>query len=148
MNKIDNLSLPLKHLAKLSNKQDSKSPTVFFLHGFGSNMQDLFALSDFFPSDWTCISLEAAVPTGFGGWAWAELDYNNIRQLPKPEQIYTHRTKIIQSIKISIQSLRLDSSKIFLMGFSQGASMSLFCGLTRPTMFHGIASLCGYIPNN
>ena len=67
MKKIDNLSLPLKHLVKLPNKQGSESPTIFFLHGFGSNMQDLFALSDFFPSDWTCISLEAAVPTGFGG---------------------------------------------------------------------------------
>ena len=148
MNKVDNISLPLKNLVKLPYKQHPKSATVFFLHGFGSNMHDLFALSDFFPIEWTCISLEATVPTGFGGWAWTELDYNNIMELPKPEQIYMHRTKIIQSIKISIQSLGLDSSQIFLVGFSQGASMALFCGLTRPAMFHGIASLCGFLPNN
>ena len=148
MSKTNNISLPLKHLLKLPDKQHRKSAAVFFLHGFGSNMHDLFTLSDFFPSDWTCISLEANIPTNFGGWAWAELDYNNIIQLPKPEQIYMHRTKIIQSIKISIQSLGLKSSNIFLVGFSQGASMSLFCGLTRPAMFHGIASLCGFLPNN
>ena len=111
-------------------------------------MDDLFTLGNYFPSNWTCISLEATVSTGFGGWAWAELDFNNMLELPKPEQIYKHRTKIIQSIKISIQKLKLDSSQIYLVGFSQGASMSLFCGLTRPEIFHGIASLCGYIELN
>ena len=148
MKDINKVSLPLRHQIQLPKKQKLKSPAVFFLHGFGSNMHDLFSLSNYFPSDWTCISLEATVPAGFGGWAWAELDYNNILELPKPEQIYKHRTKIIQSIKISVQKLKLDSSQIYLVGFSQGASMSLFCGLTRPEMFHGIASLCGYIEMN
>ena len=111
-------------------------------------MYDLFALRDYFPSDWVCISLEATLPTGFGGWAWAELDYNNILKLPKPEQIYEHRNKIVESINISIQKLQLDISQIYLVGFSQGASMSLFCGLTRPEIFQGIASLSGYIDVN
>ena len=148
MKDIINISLPLRHQIRLPRIQKLKSPAVFFLHGFGSNMHDLFALGTYFPGEWTCISLEATVSIGFGGWAWAELDYNNMLELPKPEQIYKHRTKIIQSIKISIQKLKLDSSQIYLVGFSQGASMSLFCGLTRPEMFHGIASLCGYIELN
>ena len=148
MKNTNNISLPLRHQIQLPRIQQLKSPAVFFLHGFGSNMDDLFTLGNYFPSNWTCISLEATVSIGFGGWAWAELDFNNMLELPKPEQIYKHRTKIIQSIKISIQKLKLDSSKIYLVGFSQGASMSLFCGLTRPEMFHGIASLCGYIELN
>ena len=148
MKDINNISLPLRHQIRLPRIQKLKSPAVFFLHGFGSNMHDLFALGTYFPGDWTCISLEATVSIGFGGWAWAELDFNNMLELPKPEQIYKHRTKIIQSIKISIQKLKLDSSQIYLVGFSQGASMSLFCGLTQPEMFHGIASLCGYIELN
>ena len=145
MKDINSVSLPLRNQIQLPRIQKLKSPAVFFLHGFGSNMHDLFSLRNYFPSDWTCISLEATVPTGFDGWAWAELDYNNMLELPKPEQIYKHRTKIIQSIKISVKKLKLDSSQIYLVGFSQGASMSLFCGLTRPEMFHGIVSLCGYI---
>ncbi|MCS5654167.1 MAG: alpha/beta hydrolase-fold protein [Candidatus Marinimicrobia bacterium] len=148
MKNTNNISLPLRHQIQLPRIQQLKSPAVFFLHGFGSNMDDLFTLGNYFPSNWTCISLEATVSIGFGGWAWAELDFNNMLELPKPEQIYKHRTKIIQSIKISIQKLKLDSSQIYLVGFSQGASMSLFCGLTRPEMFHGIASLCGYIELN
>ncbi len=148
MKDINSVSLPLRNQIQLPRIQKLKSPAVFFLHGFGSNMHDLFSLRNYFPSDWTCISLEATVPTGFDGWAWAELDYNNMLELPKPEQIYKHRTKIIQSIKLSVKKLKLDSSQIYLIGFSQGASMSLFCGLTRPEMFHGIVSLCGYIEMN
>ena len=148
MKDINSVSLPLRNQIQLPRIQKLKSPAVFFLHGFGSNMHDLFSLRNYFSSDWTYISLEATVPTGFDGWAWAELDYNNMLELPKPEQIYKHRTKIIQSIKISVKKLKLDSSQIYLVGFSQGASMSLFCGLTRPEMFHGIVSLCGYIEMN
>ena len=42
------LDLPLKNLFKPSEVKDQNSPSVFFLHGFGSNMEDLFGLSPFF----------------------------------------------------------------------------------------------------
>ena len=62
------------------------SPALVLLHGYGSNMLDLFALNQFFSENWTIISLQGPVPTAFGGFAWAELDFTNLRELPLPQQ--------------------------------------------------------------
>mgnify|MGYP005698951631 FL=1 len=50
------LDIPLKNLVRKSESKDSPSKAIFFLHGFGSNMHDLFGLSPVFDKDWTCIS--------------------------------------------------------------------------------------------
>ena len=148
MTNITNIPLPLKNMIRSSNIHATKSQAVFFLHGFGSNMHDLFSLSPYFPSDWTCISLEGTIPISVGGWAWAEIDFSNMMVLPKPEQLLEHRTKILHCIEICTEELGLEPKRIYLVGFSQGASISIFCGLTHPELFHGIVSLCGVIRPN
>ena len=89
------LDLPLNNLVRKSESKDSPSKAIFFLHGFGSNMQDLFGLSPVFDKDWTCISLQASIPVQYNGWAWAELDFENIGKLPKPEQMENHQIQVI-----------------------------------------------------
>ena len=138
------ITIPLSYKIRVPEKITKNTASIFFLHGYGSNMNDLFSLNQFFPEDWTIVSLQAPFGTGFGGWAWAELDFNNLRELPKPEQRLSSRNKIISSISTIINELHLDQSKVHLIGFSQGASFTLFCGVTYPKMFHGLGALCGY----
>ena len=92
------LDLPLSNLVRKSENTDSPSRAIFFLHGFGSNMQDLFGLSPVFDKDWTCISLQASIPVQYNGWAWAELDFTNLRELPLPQQKVESIEKIHESI--------------------------------------------------
>ena len=141
----DTLDLPLKYKIRIPENKKNNAPSIFFLHGYGSNMNDLFALNQFFSDDWACISLQGPIPTGFGGWSWAEIDYNNIKELPKPEQRISSRDDIIGSIKMCIDSLDLDPAKVHLAGFSQGAAFTLFCGLTNPKLFNGLGALCGFL---
>ena len=138
------IKIPLNYKIRVPEQKANNIPSIFFLHGYGSNMNDLFSLSQFFPDEWVCISLQAPLPTGFGGWAWAEIDYNNLKDLPKPEQRYSSRESIITSISTCISELDLDPSRAHLIGFSQGAAFTLYCGLTNPKMFHGLAALCGF----
>ena len=142
------LDLPLKNLFKQSENNDQNNPSVFFLHGFGSNMEDLFGLSPFFPKNWNCISLQATIPLQFNGWAWAEIDFENILKVQNPAQIIHHKEKIVESIDLSIQELNLDPNQIFILGFSQGAALSLYTGLTDPKKYKGIIALSGCISIN
>ena len=137
------LNLPLKNLFKPSEIKDQNSPSIFFLHGFGSNMEDLFGLSPYFPKYWNCISLQATIPLQFNGWAWAEIDFENILKVQNPGQIKHHKEKISESIDLSIKELNLDPTKIFILGFSQGAALSLYTGLTDPKKYKGIIALSG-----
>ena len=144
MSEMHSLDLPLKNIVR---KGDSKGPSIFFLHGFGSNMQDLFGLAPFFPDNWTCVSLQGSIPIYYGGWAWAELDPNNIGTLPKPEQISKHQKQINDSINKCIEKLGLYPKKINLLGFSQGGSLSIYCSLVDPDKFNSVTSLCGFFPS-
>ena len=91
MNEPTQLDLPLNNIIKKSEDGSDTSPSIFFLHGFGSNMQDLFGLAQIFGKGWNCISLQATIQVQYNGWAWADLDYTNIGKLPKPEQMIIHQ---------------------------------------------------------
>ena len=140
------LELSLSNLVRKSENTNSSSKAVFFLHGFGSNMQDLFGLCPFFDKSWTCISLQASIPVQYNGWAWAELDFDNIGHLPKPEQMIKHQENVVESIRKSINHLDLDSKRINLLGFSQGASLSLYTGLLNTSLFNSVVALSGFFP--
>ena len=145
---ITQLDLPLKNLVYKSKNNHKENPTIFLLHGFGSNMQDLFGLTPFFGENWNCISLQASIKIQYDGWGWAELDPMNIRKLPKPEQITSHHGMISKSIEQTVGELELDKEKINLLGFSQGASLSIYCGLKSPETFKTVVALCGYVPED
>jgi len=140
------LDLPLSNLVRKSENTDSPSKAIFFLHGFGSNMQDLFGLSPVFDKDWTCISLQASIPVQYNGWAWAELDFENIGKLPKPEQMKNHQIQVIDSINKCIKDLHLNAKRVNLLGFSQGASLAIYSGLLNPTRFNSVVALSGFFP--
>ena len=74
-------------------------------------MQDLFGLSPFFDKSWTCISLQASIPVQYNGWAWAELDFENIGNLPKPEQMINHQKKCCRIYKKIYPEIRFRSKE-------------------------------------
>tara|TARA_Y100000591_G_scaffold224954_1_gene196095 strand:- start:2492 stop:3157 length:666 start_codon:yes stop_codon:yes gene_type:complete len=148
MNELTQLDLPLNNIIKKPEDESDDSPSIFFLHGFGSNMQDLFGLVQIFGKDWNCISLQATIQVQYNGWAWADLDFTNIGKLPKPEQMINHQKKVIGSIKKSIDLLNLNPNKINLLGFSQGASLSIYCGLKDFELFNSVVALCGFFPSD
>ena len=145
MSNVTKLELPLDNLIRKS-ENNTPSQSIFFLHGFGSNMQDLFGLSSLFNQNWTCVSLQASIPVQYNGWAWAELDFQNIGKLPKPEQMKIHQEKVFVSIEQCIKKLDLDPKRINLLGFSQGASLSIYSGLKNPNTFNSVVALSGFFP--
>ena len=44
--------------------------------------------------------------------------------------------------------MNLDRNSVNLLGFSQGASLSIYCGLNSPEKFNTITALCGYVPED
>ena len=142
MNKTQ-IKTPLNYKIRKAVKPKN-SPALILLHGYGSNMLDLFALNQFFSENWTIISLQAPIPTAFGGFAWAELNFTNLQELPLPQQKIDSIEKIHESISIFSKNLALDKNNIFTLGFSQGADLALSTSFKFPNIFKGIIALCGY----
>jgi len=59
-----------------------------------------------------------------------------------------HYDKVIESIDRAVDILELDPTSINLLGFSQGASLSIYCGLNSPEKFKTVTALCGYVPED
>lgn len=121
-----------------------KPPVVFMLHGYGSNEGDLFGLADKLDKRLMVISLRAPRITNNGGYCWYELDFlANGEFKYNYQQVLESKKLILDFIKKACDEFDLDSTQIYLMGFSQGAILSYELAFSFPERIKGILALSG-----
>lgn len=136
--------LPLSYLEQT--QSDSRNqPLVIFLHGFGSNEQDLFSLTEQLPQGWTYLSVRAPLPVDAQGYRWftkkpGDGDYDGVT-----EQLQSSARLIEDFVAQATAKYHTQSDRVFLVGFSQGAIMSYEVGLRHPETLRGIAALSGSV---
>lgn len=136
--------LPLSYLEQTQGEARNQ-PLVIFLHGFGSNEEDLFGIKDALPSTWTYLSARAPMPVDPHGFRWFtkttdDVDYNG-------ETTDLQRSaKLIEAfVTQATAKYHTQPDRVFLVGFSQGAIMSYEVGLRQPQLIRGIAALSGSV---
>jgi phospholipase/carboxylesterase len=121
------------------------SPLLVMLHGYGADMNDLFGFASMLPEELYILSLDAPLRLPWGGKAWYSIDFGaepGFRS--NNEEAESSMQAIQDSIHSFITENGLNPSKIFLLGFSQGAILSLAVlgrGALKPT---GVMALSGY----
>jgi len=124
-----------------------KSPALILLHGRGTNEDDLLGLADYFDPRFFVIAVRAPFKFDqtFGGFTWYELrDVGNPHQ-QQFEESYNRLTQFVQDVK---RLYPIDTTRVFLLGFSMGSIMSFALSLTKPEMVSGVIAHSGYIPEN
>ncbi len=136
--------LPLAYLEQTQGDARNE-PLVIFLHGFGSNEEDLFGLKDALPSTWTYLSARAPMPVDASGYRWfaktpGDGDYDGeTADLQRSAQL------IEDFVQQATAKYHTQPDRVFLVGFSQGAIMSYEVGLRKPALVRGIAALSGSV---
>lgn len=140
---------------KFYEKSDTKNPKylVIFLHGYGANGENLLDLAyEFKPvlPEAHFISPNAIEPWEGGfphAYQWFSL-YSGIDRKAFT-QISSDIKKANQVLKKFIDAqlarFQLSPKKLFLVGFSQGAMMSIYQGLIMPEKPAGIISFSGKV---
>lgn len=136
--------LPLSYLEQTQGDARNQ-PLVIFLHGFGSNEEDLFGIKDALPSTWTYLSVRAPMPVEPRGYRWftktpGDGDYNGVTA-----DLHSSARLIEDFVVKATAKYHTMSDRVFLVGFSQGAIMSYEVGLRRPELMRGIAALSGSV---
>jgi phospholipase/carboxylesterase len=124
---------------------------VIFLHGYGSNGENLLGLAQEFKRvlpEAHFISPNAIEPWegGFPDcYQWFSLYSGNDRKaIHDIAHNVRNSNKILQSfIHEQLKRFNLKPENLFLVGFSQGAMMSLYQGFNAPEKFAGIVSFSG-----
>lgn len=136
--------LPLSYLEQ-THGDARNQPLVIFLHGFGSNEQDLFGIKDALPPTWTYLSVRAPLPVDPNGYRWftktpGEDEYNG-----ETADLQRSARLIEDFVTQATAKYHTQSQRVFLVGFSQGAIMSYEVGLRKPALVRGIATLSGSV---
>ncbi|WP_397452407.1 alpha/beta hydrolase [Pseudomonas sp. NA-150] len=136
--------LPLPYLEQTS--ADSRNqPLVIFLHGSGSNEEDLFDIKDQLPADYTFLSARAPQEVGSDSYQWfskkpGDGDYDGVT-----EDLKSSEGLISEFVVKATEKYHTQPDKVFLIGFSQGAIMSYEVALRHPEILRGIAALSGKV---
>ena len=134
--------LPLAYLEQT--QSDSRNqPLVIFLHGFGSNEQDLFGIKDALPSTWTYLSARAPMPVDPNGYRWFTKTSGDAEYNGETADLQRSAKLIEDFVGKATAKYHTQSARVFLVGFSQGAIMSYEVGLRQPALVRGIAALSG-----
>ncbi|AZD54030.1 phospholipase/carboxylesterase family protein [Pseudomonas chlororaphis subsp. aurantiaca] len=135
--------LPLLYLEQAP--ADSRDrPLVIFLHGYGSNEEDLFDLKDGLPADYTYLSVRAPQTVEEGSYQWFHKQGEGAYDGVTAE--LADSAKLIDAfVRQAVAKYHTRTDRVFLVGFSQGAIMSYELGLRHPQAVRGIAALSGKI---
>jgi phospholipase/carboxylesterase len=113
----------------------SPKQLVVFLHGYGSNGEDLISLAPYWADllpDAEFVSPNAPFPceqNPFGGFQWFGLEERNPAMMLAGARAAA--TVLDAFLDDALKARGLDESKLALVGFSQGTMMSLHVGPRR-----------------
>src|SRR5215831_2645039 len=139
--------LSLVHLARPPRAQsEGKPPLLLQLHGVGSNERDLFSFAEVLDPRFLVLSLRAPLVRGPDSFAWFNVEFLPTGFKIDPEQLRASRDAIVQFIGEAVEAYEADPERAYLLGFSQGAIMSLTTALSNPAPIAGIVPLSGRIP--
>ncbi len=120
-----------------------KPPLLVMLHGIGADENDLFPLAGEIDQRFKVVSLRA--PYDYHtGHAWFRIDFGPGGVL-KPDVAQARATlgDLVRWLAAAPDRLRVDPQRVYLLGFSQGAMMSIGVLRTAPERVAGVVALSG-----
>lgn len=121
------------------------APLIILIHGYGSNEMDLFSFADELPNSLHVVSIRAPHELGYNSFAWYNINFDaDQNKFSDLDQARVSLDKISKFIDEFTANNNINTNKIFLLGFSQGAILSYGLSLNTGKAQHVIA-LSGYL---
>lgn len=120
-----------------------KYPTLFTLHGKGSDERNMHGLTEPLSSDFILIHIRGNLRLGAG------YQFYELKSLGNPirEQFDQAMEQLERFVEYATEAYPVDSGKRYLLGFSQGAILSMSLALRMGKGLKGIVALNGYVPD-
>jgi phospholipase/carboxylesterase len=128
--------------APYSGHQSSNIPLLVFLHGRGSDEQDLLGLTPSFDPRFLAVSIRAPYRFPQGGYTWFDLgDQGGVNI----DQVLESADALLLTLDDIQKKHPIDPHRIFLFGFSMGAMMAFLLSLRYPDRFQGVVAHSGLL---
>ena len=120
-------------------------PLLVLLHGLGSNEHDLLGLAPYLDPRFMIASVRAPFASGPGGFAWFRVTFTAGGPMIDEQQEAQSRDLLPQFIENLVRGQEADPARVYLLGFSQGATMAFSLALSHPSRYAGVVSFSGRI---
>jgi len=137
--------LLLEYIVREPTTAQVNPPLLILLHGVGGNETNLFKYATMFPPEFVVVAVRAPFIKTVGSYAWFSVNFFMGKPIINPEEAEQSRGILMEFINQLIEKYNVDSTNIYLVGFSQGAIMCYSVALTKPGCIKGIAALSGRI---
>lgn len=123
-------------------EEGKKYPVIFTLHGKGSNERNMFGLVSSLSDDFVIVGIRGNMTLGAG------YQYYELKSLGNPvRELFDQAVEKLESfIEYATANYPIDPKSRYLLGFSQGAILSMTLALTMGDRIKGIVALNGYVP--
>jgi phospholipase/carboxylesterase len=140
------MKLSLDYLIREPKIKLDKNPLILLLHGYGSNEDDLFSFAAELPDEYYIVSARAPYDLQYGSYAWYAINFDaDENKFSDNEQAKSSRDLIAGFLDELTINYPIDSNKISLLGFSQGAVLSYAVALSHPEKIEKVIALSGYV---
>lgn len=133
----------LNYLIRTAKDSSKNAPLLILLHGHGSNENDLFSFSTQIPEDWIVLSVRGPYKLAENSYRWYDVKMVKEKIVINIDEEESSRKELMQLVAEISQKYKVDSNKIVVAGFSQGANMAQSLGLGEPNLVSGFAVFSG-----
>lgn len=140
------MKFSLHHLARYPEPAQDLPPLLILFHGVGSNEYDLFSMAQYLDPRFLLLSARAPYPLGSGSHAWYAVDVVAGGFKIDEQQAEASRVRILEFIPEVVEAYGADPQRVYMMGFSQGAILSMSVMLSQPEIIAGVVAMSGRIP--
>jgi phospholipase/carboxylesterase len=116
---------------------------LVLLHGVRSNEQDLMGLAPALDPRFFLVSARAPLTLGPGAYGWYHVEFTPTGYILDEDEAEEGRLTLLRFAEELTSAYPVDPTQVYLMGFSQGAIMSLGAALSTPAKFAGAVGMSG-----
>lgn len=138
--------MTLAHVVRQPSVPSERPPLALLLHGLGADEHDLFGLAPWLDPRLLVVSVRAPMEAQPMGYSWFDIDFSSHPPTIDVDHVRASRDAVLGFAMDAAVRYGADPSRIWLVGFSQGAAMASACALHRPDLFQGVVAHSGRIP--
>src|SRR4051812_36919170 len=135
--------MPLVYTVQQPVQPKQNLPILFYLHGYGANENDLAGLLVDPKDKFITVSVRAPFKKD-AGFSWFDVQFAQDHNLIYSyDQVEKSKAMLLEFISKVCRKYKADSTRVYVLGFSQGAIMAYELALSAPTKIAGIMALSG-----
>lgn len=144
-NPMNDETIDLEYLVRPPIDSTTPAPLLILLHGYGSNEKDLFTIGNQVPNSWFVVSVRAPFAMSATQFKWYDGELKGDKIIIDLVTEKQSRIALLQFIDQFVLEHNVDTKKVVMAGFSQGAGLGLTLALTEPEKIHAAACFSGRV---